>query len=72
MPERTKGNLFVSKFDELQEEYALRRRLDDNSGDLFMGEPRDHRIGSLNCRFKDNCYALKSNTGSCPCGLEDE
>jgi hypothetical protein len=71
MPEGNKVPTIVSKLDELLDEYAEKRRSSELQGDIYV-EFRDERQGSeINCRFKDSCFAYKSNTGNCPCGLNE-
>ena len=48
----------MSKLDQLLEEHAEKRRLNDDL-EGPVGE-------EIDCRFKDSCYALNSNMGTCP------
>ena len=53
----------MSKLDQLLEEYAEKHSLKDD----FEGPEGDE----IDCRFKDSCYALRSNMGTCPCELRE-
>jgi hypothetical protein len=59
----------VNKLDELLHEYAEKRKNLNTEGDIYSEEKSEPENGQLNCRFKDNCYALKYNSGKCPCEL---
>jgi hypothetical protein len=73
MPEGVKGPEFMSKLDRLQDEYAaIRKQIAEPKGDLYLGgKCGDDKEISLNCRFKGNCYTLRSGNGTCPCGLNE-
>jgi hypothetical protein len=69
-----KGPTFLTKLDELQEEYAKKQKELDNVGDLYSKEKsysESSENEEFNCRFSDSCYTLKSKMGTCPCGLNE-
>jgi hypothetical protein len=74
MPEgfRADPKTLMSKLDELLNEYAEKRKLMENEGDIYSMEKNGSEIditGQFKCEFKDTCYALKFNSGTCPCEL---
>ena len=72
MPEGVKGHEFMSRLDRLQDEYAaIRRKMEPPKGDIYFGNKACDDSESLNCRFKANCYTLRSGNGTCPCGLNE-
>ena len=73
MVEDRDNSTFANKLDKLLEEYSQKRRLaHEVSGDIYMIEQKDHASEETGCRFRNNCYALNSNMGECPCGLYEE
>jgi hypothetical protein len=72
MPEGVKGVEFMSKLDRLQDECAaMRRKLEAPKGNIYFGSKTGCDDNDLNCRFKGNCYTLRSGNGTCPCGLNE-
>ena len=70
MPEGFKGSTFMSKLDEVLEEYTQRNKLSADKGDIYSKEGSSGENAEITCRFKENCYAFNANMGTCPCGLE--
>lgn len=70
MPEGNKNNLFVNKLDQAVEEDRKRIEL-EHQVDIYSDGRTEPEDAVLNCKFKDNCYALKFNQGSCPCELSE-
>jgi hypothetical protein len=70
MPEgfRADPKTLMSKLDELLNEYAEKRKLMENEGDIYSME-EINITGQFKCEFKDTCYAFKFNSGTCPCEL---
>jgi len=72
MPEGVKGPEFMSKLDRFQGEYAaIRRKLEEPEGNIYSGSKTGDDSEGLHCRFKNNCYTLRSGTGTCPCELNE-
>ena len=65
MSEGFKRSTFMSKLDELLDEYAAHKT--ENKGDVYINVTNQPANDELNCRFKDTCYALKNKMGICPC-----
>lgn len=70
MSEGNKSNLFVNKLDQVLEEYSKRIKL-EHQVDIYSDGRIEPEGAVLDCKFKDNCYALKFNQGSCPCELNE-
>jgi len=70
MPEGNRSNSFVSKLDESLDEQSKRDKL-ENQVDIYSSGRIEPEGATFDCRFKNNCYALKFNQGSCPCELNE-
>ena len=68
MPEGKQRNIFVNKLNDILEQYSRQNRL-EHQIDLYSNTKGESERAPLNCKFKDNCYALKFNRGNCPCEL---
>jgi hypothetical protein len=71
MPERQKSNQTnSSKLDEIVDQYLQRSKPADDEKSFYSDEESNSENYATDCRFKDNCYALKFNMGACPCELK--
>ena len=59
----------TDKSDSFLREQLVRRFREEHLRDIFEYSRRGND-DDFSCRFKDNCYAFKTNMGTCPCGLE--
>ena len=56
------GKSFMSKLDDVQDEYVEQRRVADSI--------EDEDLNAVDCDYRDSCYTFKFSTGKCPCELK--
>jgi len=69
MPEGNKGYSYINKLYENLDEYSKNRL--EHQLDIYSDVRIEPERATINCRFKDTCYALKSKQGNCPCELNE-
>ena len=69
MPDGNNDSSLIGKLDVLLDEYAKKIK-QENTSDIISSEKIEPE-NNLNCRFRENCYTLKYNMGTCPCGLNE-
>ncbi len=72
MVDDAKNFIFANKIDSFFDECAQLRKLKSGPDEVYVKAHNEPEDESIKCRFKGNCYALKSNMGDCPCLLRVE
>lgn len=69
----SKGYL-ANRLNEIEEEYAQMRKFETQNADSYSppsiyGKNSGDSMDVFECRFKDDCYAFRTGSGTCPCAL---
>jgi hypothetical protein len=69
MPDQLRDPTLVNRLEQVLNEYETKRKQEIACDIYSEGEKESEN--ELNCRFKDTCYTLRTNMGTCPCGLNE-